>query len=86
MWYLITFSLGYAVKFLVLDRLAGFNPYFDYAFFTMLSQFGSTLLVVLVGKYCSQEDTEICSNALVLNTIVGIVLYLLFVLRLGLNL
>lgn len=81
--YVLTFALGYLIKALVLDRLAGSSVYFDYAFFTMLSQFGSTLLVVLVGKYCSQEDMEICSNALVLNTIVGIVLYLLFVLRLS---
>lgn len=81
--YMLSFGVGYTVKFLVLDRLVPPSPYFDYAFFTMLSQFGSTLLLMLVGKYCSHEDMEVASNAFVLNAIIGIALYVFFVYRIS---
>lgn len=81
--YLFSFGLGYLFKFLVLDRLVQPSRYFDYAFFTMLSQFGSTLLIMLVGEYCSQEELEVSSNAFVINVMVGIVLYVVFALLVG---
>ena len=77
--YLFTFGIGYAFKFLVMDRLAGGNVYFDYAFFTLLSQHGSVLLVAYVGEYGDQDDLEVASSSLVINELVGIVLYLIFV-------
>ena len=74
--YLLVFSVGYLFKFLILDRLVAPSPYFDHAFFILLSQFGSTMLVILVGRYCDREEMEISSNAFVLNAMAGIVLYL----------
>lgn len=77
--YALAFGVGYLFKWLILDRIIAPSVYFDYAFFTMLSQFGSTVLVVMVGEYGSQEDVEVASNAFVLNVIVGMILYILFV-------
>lgn len=77
--YAVTFAIGYAFKFLLMDPLAGGSIWFDYAFFTMLSQHGSVLLVAYVGDHGSKEDLEVASNALVINELAGIVLYLIFV-------
>lgn len=81
--YTLAFGAGYAVKWLFLDRWVGPSPYFDHAYFTMLSQFGSTMLIVLVGRHCSQEDLEISSNAFVLNVVAGIILYTIYLYCLG---
>jgi len=80
--YILTFGIGYAFKFTVMDRLVAPNIFFDYAFFTLLSQHGSIVLTVFVGEYSSKEDHEIINNALVINTLVGIVMYMIFVLTL----
>ncbi|MCJ7835482.1 AEC family transporter [Cuneatibacter sp. NSJ-177] len=77
--YLLTFSVGYLYKFLVMDRLSGGSIYFDYAFFTLLSQHGSVVLTAYIGEYGSTEDLEVASNALVINELAGIALYLIFV-------
>ena len=77
--YLFTFGVGYLYKFLVMDRLAGHDVYFDYAFFTLLSQHGSVLLVAYVGEHSSQDALEVASSSLVINELAGIALYLLFV-------
>jgi predicted permease len=81
--YGLTFSIGYLFKFLIMDRFADGNVYFDYAFFTMLSQHGSVVLTAFVGEYGSKEDMEIASNAFVINALVGIAMYLVFVFRLS---
>lgn len=78
--YLLTFTVGYAFKLLVLDRMVAPSVYFDHAFFLLLSQFGSTVLVIMVGKYCSREEMEISSNAFVINALTGIVLYMIYIL------
>lgn len=77
--YALTFGIGYLFKYLFMNRLAGGDPYFGRAFFTLLSQHGSVVLTAFVGEYGSREDLEIASNAFVINAIVGIVLYLIFV-------
>lgn len=77
--YAFTFGVGYLFKWLVMDPMAGGSIWFDYAFFTMLSQHGSVLLVAYVGEFGTREDQEVASNALVINELVGIVLYLIFV-------
>ena len=77
--YAVTFAIGYAFKLLVMDSLAGHNILFDYAFFTLLSQHGSVLLVAYVGDHCPKDDLEVVSNALVINELAGILLYLIFV-------
>ena len=49
----------------------------------MLSQFGSTLLVAMVGQYETQEDLEVAGNSFALNVIAGIVFYLIYLLVTG---
>ncbi len=77
--YAVTFGIGYLFKALVMDPMAGGSVYFDYAFFTILSQHGSVLLVAYVGEHCDRDELEVASNALVINELVGIALYLIFV-------
>ena len=55
------------------------SVYFDHAFFLLLSQFGSTVLVIMVGKYCTREEMEISSNVFVINALVRILLYILYI-------
>ena len=72
--YILAFGLGYAFKWLLLDRLIGPDVNFDRAFFLLICQFGSTVLVMMVGKYDSQEDMEVSSNAFVLNVLACLLL------------
>ena len=72
-------AFRYLFKFFVMNPLAGGNVYFDYAFFTLLSQHGSVLLVAYVGEYCDSDDLEVASCSLVINELVGLALYLVFV-------
>ena len=76
------FAVGYAVKALVFDRIVS-SKYFDYAYFTLLSQFGSTVLLTMVGEHSSREDMEVACNAFVINALIGIVLYVAFVFAVG---
>ena len=79
MRYAVTFGIGYAFKWAVMDKVAGGDIYYDYAFFTLLSQHGSVVLTAFVGEYGTKEDLEVASNAFVINAIIGIMLYILFV-------
>jgi len=76
------FAVGYLFKGLVFDRIVT-SRYFDYAYFTLLSQFGSTVLLTMVGEHCSREDMEVACNAFVINALIGIGLYAAFVYLLG---
>lgn len=81
--YALTLGVGYLMKLVIWDRFVAPNPYYDYAFFTLLSQHGSVVLTVFVGEYGTEEDLEVASNAFVINVIVGIIMYLAFVAGLG---
>ena len=82
--YTLIFSLGYLFKALVFDRIAPQNIYLDYALFTMFSQHGSVVLNAFVGEYGTQEDLEVASNAFVINALVGIGLYVIFIFKISL--
>lgn len=81
--YALVFGVGYPVKWLLLDRIPGLSHWFGAAYFIMLSQFGSTLLVAMVGQYETQEDLEVAGNSFALNVIAGIVFYLIYLLVTG---
>jgi len=83
--YALTLVLGYALKWLVFDRFVAPNPYYDHAFFIMLSQHGSVLLTIYVGEYGTKEDLEVASNAFVINVIAGILLYVAYVFSIGIG-
>lgn len=73
--YAVSLSIAFFYKLIVIDRLIAPNPLFDAAYFILLSQHGSIALTVLVGQNCSQEDHEVVINTFVLNTIIGILLF-----------
>ena len=80
--YVLIFLISYGVKFLLMDALAGGDPYFDIAFFTLISQHGSVILNAYIAQYGSREDSEIASNAFAVNAVAGMVLFVAYVLAL----
>ena len=80
--YVLIFLISYGVKFLLMDALAGGDPYFDIAFFTLISQHGSVILNAYIAQYGSREDSEIASNAFAVNAAAGMVLFVAYVLAL----
>jgi predicted permease len=74
---LIMLSLGYLVKWLVIDALVDTNLFFDFGYFTFLILPPPFSLSVFVGEYESKENEAILSNALVLSTIVCVVLFII---------
>ena len=80
--YLLIFVISYAVKALLMDPMAGGDPFFDAAFFTLISQHGSVILNAYIAQYGSREDSEIASNAFAVNAVAGIALFVVYVLAL----
>ena len=78
--YLLIFVISYAVKALLMDRLAGGDPFFDAAFFTLISQHGSVILNAYIVQYGSREDAEVASNAFAVNAVAGMILFVAYVL------
>lgn len=76
--YAVSFGIAFLYKLVVVNRLIGPSPLFDAAYFILLSQHSSIALTVLVGQNCTREDHEVVTNAFVLNTIVGILLFLVY--------
>ena len=62
--------------------LAGGDPFFDAAFFTLISQHGSVILNAYIAQYGSREDSEVASNAFAVNAVAGMALFVAYVLAL----
>lgn len=77
-----SFAVAYLMKFLVFDQIVS-SKFFDYAYFTLISQFGSTMLLTMVGEYSSREDMEVACNAFVINALLGIALFTVFIYTVG---
>lgn len=75
--YLTVLPIGLLFKLLVLDRFIPYSIDFERAYYTMLSLFGSTMLIILTGQYCSEEDAEVCSNAFAVNVLVSFPVFVL---------
>ena len=76
--YAVSLSIAFVYKLVVVNRLIAPSPLFDAAYFILLSQHSSIALTVLVGQNCTREDHEVVTNAFVLNTIVGILIFLVY--------
>ena len=76
--YAVSLSAALVFKLAVMDRLIGPNPLFDAAYFILLTQHSSIALTVLVGQNCSREDHEVVTNAFVLNTVLGILFFIVY--------
>lgn len=76
---IIILSIGYALKFLVIDKLIQPEPLFDYAYFTFLISPLPFSLPIFVSEYC-EEYTELINNSVVLSTVVCMVMFIVFLL------
>ncbi len=80
---LVAFTIGYSIKYMVIDRFVSPDPIFDYAYFTTLILPPPFSLPIFVGEYSSEENKELANNTVVLGTVVSVVIFIVFVLTLG---
>lgn len=74
---IIVFALGYMVKLLVIDPfLHPDSTIFNLAFFTFLILPPPFSLAIFMGEYCSEDETTIVNNTVVLSTLACLVLFI----------
>lgn len=78
MRFAIMLSIGYIIKFLIIDRFMVFDKYLEYAFFTLLILPPPFSLSVLVGKYGDEENAKLANNITVVYTCLCIVTYIIY--------
>ena len=74
---IIMLSIGYIIKWFVIDALMNTNMYFDFGYYTFLILPPPFSLSIFIGEYENQENEAILSNALVLSTIICVVLFII---------
>ncbi|MCY6957444.1 AEC family transporter [Clostridium brassicae] len=75
----IILTLGYAFKYLIIDKLVNPEPLFNYAYFTFLILPIPFSLPIFVGEYCD-EYKELVNNSVVLSTVLCIIIFIAFIL------
>ncbi len=75
----MTFAVGYLAKYLIIDRIMEYDLIFDYAYFTFLILPPTLTLPLMVGLNSTPENEELANSIVVLNTIISIAVYLIFV-------
>jgi hypothetical protein len=75
--FVVTFGIGYAFKFLVIDNLFEVTPIMNYAYMTFLMLPPLFSLPLFVGIARTNEDEEIASNAVVSYTAFSLVMFIL---------
>ncbi|WP_052221782.1 AEC family transporter [Clostridium homopropionicum] len=76
---MVVFIIGYAFKFLVLDALIKDDKLFDYAYFTFLILPPPFSTPIFMDKYNAHEYRDLANNVTVLDTIICIIVYVIFV-------
>lgn len=76
----VTLSLGLVFKKLFMDALLPPSAMLDHAFYTLILQHGSIILMVYVGQYRTMEDQIVINNSFVLNMAAGVILFFLYML------
>lgn len=76
----VTLAVGIAFKELLLDVLVPPAALLDHAFYTLILQHSSIMLLVFVGQYRPMKDQIIINNSFVLNMAAGIILFFLYML------
>lgn len=56
-------------------------PYLSHAFFILIFQHPAIMLMIFTGQYRSIEEQRIASNAFIISTMVGIVLFAIYMMR-----
>lgn len=77
---IIVLAVGYAFKYMVINHIIPYDLMFNYAYFTFLILPIPLSMSLFVGAYTTKEYGELISNTTVLNTIVSIAIFILFVL------
>lgn len=77
---IIILGIGYAVKFLVIDRFFVVGHMFDLAYFTYLILPTPFVYAIFVGQYSDEENKNIVNNATVIGTIICVALFVVMVL------
>lgn len=72
-------TVGYVCKYLIIDRIITADLMFDYAYFTFLILPPPLSLSIFVGAYSTKEYEELANNTVVLNTVVSIAIFILFI-------
>ncbi len=72
-------SIGYAVKFLVIDKIMQPDILFNYAYFIFFILPPPLSLSIFIGTYSNKENEALTNNTVVLNTVVSISIFALFV-------
>ena len=81
--YITILLIGYALKFALIDQIMPRSEIFNYAYFTFLILPAPYSLSILLDPFFAEEDKELLSNILVMNTIVCILIFIGFVAVLG---
>jgi len=74
----VVFVCGYSIKRLVLDRFIS-DPFFDYAFFTLLILPPNLSIQVVASDFCEKEDIELGSNIVAVSILACIILFMGYV-------
>ncbi|WP_090441842.1 AEC family transporter [Natronincola peptidivorans] len=77
---MIILTIGYATKYLIIDRIMPSSEMFNYAYFTFLILPPPLSLSIFVGSYSSKENEELANNTVVLSTVMSIAIFILFML------
>lgn len=76
----VAIIIGYAFKYLIINRVMEPDLIFDYAYFTFITLPPPLSLSIFVGAYGTKELEELTNNTVVLNTVVSIAIFSLFIL------
>ena len=76
----VTIGLGILFKTFFLDLTASPLPLLEHAFYILIFQHSSIMLLVFVGLHRPIEDQVVANNSFVINLVSGIVLFFLYML------
>lgn len=78
---IVTLPLAILFNILFLSNLSSSPPYLSHAFYILVFQHPAIMLVVFVGQFRSVDDQTIASNAFVISTAAGIILFIIYMMR-----
>lgn len=77
---MVMLGVGYIFKIFIVNSIIAPNKIFDYAYFTFLILPSPLVLPLFIGINSTKENEELANNTLVLNTLVSIIIYIVFTL------
>ncbi|WP_273319813.1 AEC family transporter [Vallitalea guaymasensis] len=77
--YAIMLTVGYLIKFLIIDRFMTFDKYLEYAYFTLLILPPPFSLSIFVARYGDEKNAKLVNNITVATTCVCVITYIVYV-------